>query len=121
MSTVVFCEDDPMIRKLVHAALRSTTHDVHIAEDGKRGLELIERLRPDVVFSDVAMPVMDGFELADAMRAMPEIAHIPIVFMTASVQREQIDECFRHGAAGHLAKPFTMAELRARVAQFSKN
>jgi CheY-like chemotaxis protein len=67
------------------------------------------------------MPEMDGFELADAMRARPDLAHIPIVFMTASVQREQIDECFRHGAAGHLAKPFTMAELRARVAQFSKN
>jgi len=121
MSKVVFCEDDPMIRKLVQAALRSTTHDVHIAEDGKRGLDLIERVRPDVVFSDVAMPVMDGFELADAMRAMPDIAHIPIVFMTASVQRQQIEECFRHGAAGHLAKPFTMADLRARVAQYSKS
>ena len=67
------------------------------------------------------MPEMDGFEMADAMRARPDLAHIPIVFMTASVQREQIDECFRHGASGHLAKPFTMTELRARVAQFSKN
>jgi two-component system alkaline phosphatase synthesis response regulator PhoP len=121
VSRVVFCEDDPMIRKLVQTALRSTGHDVHIAEDGRHGLQLIEELRPDVVFSDVAMPEMDGFELADAMRAIPGLAHIPIVFMTASVQREQIDECFRHGAAGHLAKPFTMAELRARVAQFSKN
>jgi CheY-like chemotaxis protein len=121
VSRVVFCEDDPMIRKLVQAALRSTTHEVHIAEDGKQGLELIELVRPDVVFSDVAMPGMDGFELADAMHATPDLAHIPIVFMTASVQRKQIEECFRHGAAGHLAKPFTMAELRARVAQFSKS
>ena len=121
MSRVVFCEDDPMIRKLVLAALRTTNHDVHIAEDGKQGLDLIGRVRPDVVFSDVAMPVMDGFELADAMHARPDLAHIPIVFMTASVQREQVEECFRHGAAGHLAKPFTMSELRARVAQFSKS
>ena len=121
MSKVVFCEDDPMIRKLVQTALRSTGHEVHMAEDGKQGLDLIERLHPDVVFSDVAMPLMNGFELADAMRARPGLAHIPIVFMTASVQREQIDECFRHGGAGHLAKPFTMAELRTRVAQFSKN
>jgi CheY-like chemotaxis protein len=121
MSRVVFCEDDPMIRKLVEAAFRSTSHEVHIAEDGRLGFDLIERVRPDVVFSDVSMPGMDGFELADAMHAAPDLAHIPIVFMTASVQREQIDECFRHGAAGHLAKPFTMAELRARVAQFSKS
>jgi CheY-like chemotaxis protein len=110
-----------MIRKLVQTALRSTTHEVHVAEDGRRGLDLIEQVRPDVVFSDVEMPEMDGFALADAMRAHEDLAHIPIVFMTASVQRDQIDECFRHGAAGHLAKPFTMAELRARVAQFSKN
>jgi len=121
VSKVVFCEDDPMIRKLIQTALRSTTHDVHVADDGKEGLALIELVRPDVVFSDVAMPKMDGFELAEAMRARPDLAHIPIVFMTASVQRQQIDECFRHGAAGHLAKPFTMAELRARIAQFSKN
>ena len=110
-----------MIRKLVRTALRSTTHDVHMAEDGRRGLDLIAQVRPDVVFTDVAMPEMDGFALADAMRARPDLAHIPIVFMTASVQREQIEECFRHGAAGHLAKPFTMAELRARLAQYSKN
>ena len=121
MSKVVFCEDDPMIRKLIQTALRSTTHDVPVADDGKEGLALIEQVRPDVVFSDVAMPKMDGFELAEAIRARPDLAHIPIVFMTASVQRQQIDECFRHGAAGHLAKPFTMAELRARIAQFSKN
>jgi len=121
VSKVVFCEDDPMIRKLVQTAMRSTSHDVHIAEDGKQGLDLIGQLRPDVVFSDVAMPVMDGFELADAMRARADLAHIPIVFMTASAQREQIEECFRHGAAGHLAKPFTMSELRARVAQFLKS
>ena len=121
MSKVVFCEDDPMIRKLVETALRVTTHEVHIAEDGKQGLDLIEKVNPDVVFSDVAMPEMDGFAMADALRAMPELAHIPIVFMTASVQREQIDECFRHGAAGHLAKPFTMSELRVRVAQFAKS
>jgi CheY-like chemotaxis protein len=110
-----------MIRKLVDTALRATTHDVHIAEDGKQGLDLIDKVRPDVVFSDVAMPEMDGFELADAMHARADLAHIPIVFMTASAQREQIEECFRHGAAGHLAKPFTMAELRTRVAQYSKN
>jgi CheY-like chemotaxis protein len=121
VSRVVFCEDDPMIRKLVQSALRSTSNEVHVAEDGKLGLDLIKRVRPDVVFSDVSMPEMDGFELADAMHALPELARIPIVFMTASVQRQQIDECFRHGAAGHLAKPFTMAELRARVAQFSKS
>jgi two-component system chemotaxis response regulator CheY len=118
MSKVVFCEDDAMIRTLVQTGLRSTGHEVHLADDGKRCLALIDEVRPDVVFSDVAMPEMDGSGLADAIHGTPCPAHIRIVLMTASVEREQIDECFRHGAAAHLARPFAMSELRARVAQF---
>ncbi len=118
MGTIVFCEDDPMIQKLIRAALRSSPHTVHIAADGRQGLALIERTRPDVVFTDVSMPTCDGFQLADAMKAKAELDRIPIVFMTASVQREQVEECFRRGAAGYLAKPFTMADLRSRVDEF---
>ena len=121
MSRIVFCEDDSMIRKLVASALRATTHDVRFADNGRAGLALIAETRPDVVFSDVAMPEMTGFEMADAMRGDAQLAHIPIVFVSASVQKEQIEECFRHGAAAHLAKPFTVNELRARVAQFANS
>jgi CheY-like chemotaxis protein len=121
VSRIVFCEDDEMIRKLIQTALRGTAHQVRFAPNGAAGLELIAADPPDVVFTDVSMPEMDGFQLADTLKARPDLAHIPIIFMTASVQRDQIDECFRHGAAGHVAKPFTMAELRARVAQFAKS
>src|SRR5207247_11399580 len=108
-------------RELRESGLRAAPVQVPFADNGAKGLALIDRVRPDVVFSDVAMPEMDGFAMADAMHAEPALAHIPIVFITASVQREQIDECFRHGAVGHIAKPFTMTELRARMAQFAKS
>ncbi|TMG53572.1 MAG: response regulator [Chloroflexi bacterium] len=107
--------------QLIQAALRSTAHEVQFAEDGAACVALIEKVRPDVVFSDVSMPEMDGFEVADALHARPDIAHTPIVFMTASVQRDEVEECFRHGAAGHLGKPFSMTEFRARIAQFAKS
>jgi CheY-like chemotaxis protein len=121
MTKIVVCEDDPMIRKLVQTALRATSHEVHYAVDGAACLALIADAHPDVVFSDISMPELDGFQVADAVHAQPDIAHIPIVFMSASVRRDQIAECFKHGAAGHIAKPFTMAELRGRLAQFSKS
>jgi len=121
MSKVMFCEDDLMIRKLIQTALRATTHQVRYAENGAAGLALIVADLPDVVFTDVSMPEMDGFQLADTLKGRADLAHIPIVFMTASVQRDQIAECFRHGAAEHIGKPFTMAELRARLAQFAKS
>ena len=117
MGTIVFCEDDPMIRKLVLAALRGGEHQVHMASDGEEGLALVRELRPDLVFSDVSMPKLDGYQLGDALKAAPDTAAIPLVFVTASVQRSQIAEAALHGAAGVLPKPFTMAELRAKVAE----
>ncbi len=118
MGTVAFVEDDPTIRKLVGAALRTTGHQVHFATNGREGLALVERVRPDVVFTDVAMPEMDGLQLADALRARPELAGIPVVFVTASLQREQIERYRAHGAVAYLAKPFSTAELRECVTRF---
>ncbi len=115
MGRVVFVEDDPTIRKVVQLALRATPHELHFAVNGREGLALIERVRPDAVFTDVAMPEMDGLQLADAMRERPDLAGIPIVFMTASLQREQIERYFAHGARTYLAKPFSTAELREQV------
>ena len=118
MGRIVFCEDDPMIQKLIQAAMRGSGHDLHIASDGEEGLALIRRIRPDLIFSDVSMPKLDGFQLGDALKGSPDTAGIPLVFVTASVQRAQIAEAEQHGAAAVLPKPFTMAELRARVAEF---
>jgi CheY-like chemotaxis protein len=115
MAKVVFCEDSAVIQKLIGLALRSTAHEVHIASDGAAGLEIIERERPDAVFTDVSMPNMDGFQLADALKARPHLAHIPIVIMTATGDQEQLDEGHRHGAVDHFAKPFNAADLRAKV------
>jgi CheY-like chemotaxis protein len=116
MAKIVFCEDDPMIQKLIKAAMRDSGHEVHMAVDGEAGLALIRKVQPDLVFSDVSMPKLDGYQLGDALKASAETAHIPLVFVTASVQRAQIAEAERHGGAGVLPKPFTMAELRKRVA-----
>ena len=118
MARIVFCEDDPMIQKLVRAALRDSGHELHIASDGEEGLALIRSVHPDLVFSDVSMPKLDGYQLGDALKGAPETKDIPLVFVTASVQRAQIAEAERHGGASVLPKPFTMAELRARVAEF---
>lgn len=116
MAKIVFCEDDPMIQKLIRAAMRGSGHEVHLAVDGEEGLALVRSVRPDLIFSDVSMPKLDGYQLGDALKASPDTAGIPLVFVTASVQRAQVAEAERHGAAGVLPKPFTMAELRRRVA-----
>lgn len=115
MGRMVWVEDDPTIRKLVQAALRSSGHELHIATNAREGLALIERVHPDVVFTDVSMPEMDGLELADAIRARPELADVRIVFVSASMQREQIARYTARGATAYISKPFSTRELRAHV------
>ena len=114
MGRVVWVEDDPTIRKLVDAALRSSGHELQFASNGQEGLALVERMHPDIVFTDVSMPLMDGLELADAIRARPALGDVRIVFVTASMQREQIDRYTKRGAT-FIAKPFSTAELRAHL------
>lgn len=121
MAKIVFVEDDPMIQKLVRSAFRSRPDEIHFASDGVEGLALIRRERPDIVFTDIAMPGMDGLQLREALRADAELARIPVVFMTASVQRWQIERALAQGAAGVLAKPFTMSDLRARVDELARD
>jgi CheY-like chemotaxis protein len=118
MAVIVVCEDDLMIQKLFRVALRPTPHELHLATDGVEGLDVIRRIKPDLVFTDVAMPRMTGTKLVDAMKLSPELASIPVVFVTASVQRHQLEEGYRHGIAGHLAKPFGPAELLETVTRF---
>src|SRR3954469_6147764 len=109
MSRILFCEDDVTIHKLIRMALRGSEHEVMMATDGAQGLKMAKEQRPVVIFTDVAMPVMTGFELADALRADPELAGIPIVFITASLQRSEVDDAMRHGGAKVIGKPFIIA------------
>jgi CheY-like chemotaxis protein len=117
MAKIVVCEDDAQIRKVVRVALRSTPHQVWLAENGREGLALIQEHCPDLVLTDVHMPEMDGYELVRAIRADSRLTRIPVVFLTASAQRYQVEEAFAHGARDFVAKPFDLRDLRAKIDQ----
>lgn len=116
MGRLVIYEDEDAIRTLIGLSLRATPHALLFAADGVEGLALIERRRPDLVITDVRMPRLDGFGLCEAVRARPDLPRLPVLLLTASVHREELEEGFRRGATDYLIKPFTAAELRAKVA-----
>lgn len=115
MAKIVFCEDEALLQKLIRLFLRSTPYELYIASDGLEGLALIERERPDLILTDISMPHCDGFQLADAVKARPHLATIPLLFVTAFAQRADVEEGMRHGAVGYLLKPFSAADLRATI------
>jgi CheY-like chemotaxis protein len=112
---IVVCEDDPVILKLLQVSLRDTGYKLLVAADGVAGLALIEQERPDAILTDVTMPRMDGLQLAAAVRANPELASIPIVFLSASARQLQREEGDHHGATAYVTKPFRSADLRAAL------
>jgi CheY-like chemotaxis protein len=115
LARIVFCEDEEQIRKLIEVAMRATPHAIELAVNGREGLEAIEREAPELIVTDLAMPEMGGFALADAVHARPALKHIPIMFVTASVQRGDVARFGEHGAAGYLAKPFSPRALREKI------
>jgi CheY-like chemotaxis protein len=115
VSTIVFCEDTPRIRKLIELAMRPTGHRVLLAGDGEAGLALIRAEHPELVVTDLAMPILDGTELFDSMRADPALTRIPVLFLTASTQRNLIAAAKERAPHALLAKPFSPADLRRAV------
>jgi CheY-like chemotaxis protein len=115
VTQVVVCEDEPSIQKLVEFTLGALAYDVRVANDGVEGLELVEQLRPDLIITDIYMPRLDGLEMVDAIRQRPALEAIPVLFMTAGVQRWQLERAARVPETELLHKPFSPAELRARV------
>jgi CheY-like chemotaxis protein len=108
---VLFCEDQAVLRKLIALSMRDAPHEYRIAEGGVEALETVREWKPDVLFTDVAMPGMGGLELAARLRADPELEALRIVFMTASTH---LDDA---GGGGdppvlQLRKPFGPAALR---------
>ncbi|MCC7367930.1 MAG: response regulator [Chloroflexi bacterium] len=116
MARIVVCEDDPVILKLLQVSLRDTGYELLVAHDGVEGLALIERERPDAILTDVTMPRMSGTELASAVRERADLAHIPVVFLSASAQRGLREPGNGHGPTAYVSKPFRTAELRDALA-----
>ena len=89
--------------------------DVHGVNNGPSALEFIKKQKPDLILLDVAMPVMDGFEVCRRLKSDEKYTDIPIIFLTARVQKEDIVEGFESGAVDYISKPFNLSELHSRV------
>ena len=110
---VVIADDEADIRRLIVFLLRS--YDLYEAQNGKRALEVIREVQPDLVLLDIMMPEMTGLEVLDAMRENPLTASIPAVLLSAKGQAAEIEQGLHSGATRYLVKPFESQALRACV------
>jgi len=112
---ILIVDDDPWILRMVSALLEKKGYTVITASDGDDGLQRAEQLRPDLIISDVMMPRMDGWAMVKSLRARPDLAMTPVIFLTALGSEEDRLRGFRLGADDYLPKPFRFEELDIRV------
>ena len=115
MSRVLIVEDDPSIRSNLERLLRMEDFEVLTAGHGGEAMAILADCSPDIVLSDVTMPVMDGHALLAAMRADPELAQIPVILVTALADRASQRQGMNIGADDYLTKPFQRDELLAAL------
>lgn len=101
---VLVVDDSPTIRALERTLLEAHSYRVEAAADGRDALQRMERLRPDLVVSDIEMPRLDGFGLLAAMRADPRLTHVPVVLVSSRGSEEDVRRGQSLGAAAHLLK-----------------
>jgi CheY-like chemotaxis protein len=112
---ILLVDDDDMVRDLVAATLKGGDYQLLQAADGGEGLELAREHRPDIVFLDVNMPVMDGVTVCEAIKSDPSTAGVIVIMLTALGQDVDKDRARRAGADGYFTKPFSPLTLLRRV------
>ena len=117
-------DDSAVMRKFVERSLRQAGLDItelHQAGNGMEALQLLKDLGPfDLVFSDINMPVMDGWEFLEQCRIQDFATQTPVIMITTEASEQQVLLARGAGASGYLSKPFTSEQVNACVGPLLK-
>lgn len=114
LATVLVVDDNTDIRSYLRSIL-SPTYYILEASDGKNGLMLARESVPDIIVSDIMMPIMDGLTFCRKIKEGEVTSHIPVILLTARSDESQRIEGYEHGADAYITKPFNASLLMARI------
>ncbi|MBL7843537.1 MAG: response regulator [Cyclobacteriaceae bacterium] len=111
MKKILLIEDNPEVRENTAEILALASYEVLTAENGKIGVELANREKPDLIICDIMMPELDGYGVLHILSKKPETASIPFIFLTAKTEKTDIRKGMTLGADDYLTKPFDDTDL----------
>ena len=117
MANILVAEDERDIRELINFTLSFAGHTVTQAENGEKAVELAQEIQPDLIMMDVRMPKMTGYEACRQMKQMDDIKDIPVVFLSAKGQDEEVQTGIDAGAIAYILKPFAPDELTQQITE----
>ena len=115
MSKILIIEDDPAIQLGVEEYLSSQGYTVVKSSDGKQGFEIALEQKPDLILLDVNLPRLNGFDLCQIVKTNKKTKDIPVIILSASAQRSEIDRGFQMGANDYITLPFVPDDVMKRI------
>lgn len=115
MANILVAEDERDIRELITFTLNFAGHTVIPAANGAEAVEKATASKPDLIMMDVRMPRMTGYEACRQIKTVEELKNIPVIFLSAKGQDEEVQTGIEAGAVAYILKPFAPDELTRRV------
>jgi CheY-like chemotaxis protein len=115
MARILVAEDERDIRELINFTLMFAGHTVTLAANGAEAVELVEQANPQLIMMDVRMPKLTGYEACRQIKTMEAYKNIPVIFLSAKGQDEEIQSGLDAGATAYILKPFSPEDLTRRV------
>ncbi len=115
MYCIIVVDDNPDITNVVKVTLESVGHQIICAHSGEELFRQLAGLKPDLIFLDIMMPKMDGFEVLKRLKNAPETSTVPVIMLTAKSQYEDILKGYKEGADYYIPKPFISAHLLTAI------
>jgi DNA-binding response OmpR family regulator len=112
---ILIVDDEPDLVSTVEYRLKFADCEVVTASNGEEGLEQARAEKPDLILLDTNMPVMNGHEMLERLRADGALKHIPVLMLTARCEPQDIAAASAHGVTDYVTKPFDFAELMAKI------
>lgn len=118
---VVIAEDSRVQGKVLQQRLIAAGYDAHVGINGELALELVQKLKPDIVVSDIEMPKMNGYELCNAIKQSEELKRCPVILLSTLNDAEDIIKGLAAGADNYITKPYDIKFLIARIEDLRSN
>jgi CheY-like chemotaxis protein len=113
---IVVADDEPDVLFMTAFSLRTVGgFEVIEARNGLEAVEKAQQVHPDLIVLDIKMPRMNGYEACRKLKEIPELRDVPVIFLSAKGQRQEIEEGLSAGASDYILKPFAPEELISKV------
>lgn len=116
-SRILVIEDNEQNLYLVRFILEKSGYEIHEARDGREGIEMAVRVKPDLILLDIQLPVMDGYAVARTLRTMPDLDKVPIVAVTSYAMAGDREKTIAAGCTGYIEKPINPDTFLRQVEQ----